>query len=206
MPLRNQPLHLNLQTTRNWVEDVLTFANLENADDIPRKFGADAQRDWVDPDDSSSIDVLYNFIGGLGRDGFHDSQATLREVLKTLTEPDGPSKVDQLISDRVDSVRVDGTVTFTAGYLRFQSIGQFQSQDQWWAIGIGRLIHADLADRVRQCRKDECATFFVDWPGRQGKPRYYCSDDHQNVDRQQRHRDREKRKRELQKANQSMGY
>ena len=205
MPLQKQPLHLGFQATKNWVEDVLVFANLENPDDILIHLGVDAQGDWVEPEESTFIDVLYNFIGSFGPDGFGDSQAGLREVLNTLTEPGGPSKVDQLISDRIDSVDVQGAVTFKAGYLRFQSIGHFQSQDQWWAIGIATLLHAGMGDRVRQCGWDKCATYFVDWPGRKGQSKFYCCPEHQNAERQRRYRENAKGKRRLQKANQSMG-
>ena len=195
MPLRNQPLHLGFQATKNWVEDVLVFANLENPDDILIHLGVDAQGDWVEPEESTFIDVLYNFIGSFGPDGFGDSQAGLREVLNTLTEPGGPSKVDQLISDRIDSVDVQGAVTFKAGYLRFQSIGHSQSQDQWWAIGIARLLHAGMSDRLHQCDWEKCSVYFVDWPGRKGQEMRYCCPNHQKRERQRRSRARAKERR-----------
>ncbi len=205
MPLRNQPLHLRDQLIENWVNDVLAFANLENADDILILLGVDAQGDWVEPEESSSIDVLYNFIGSFGRDGFGDSQARLRKVLNTLAAHGATSEVDQLISETIDRIPVHGTITFRAGYLRFQSTAHVHSQNQWWAVGIATLIHAGMSDRVRQCGWDNCTTYFVDWPGRKGQRKHYCCVAHQNAEGQRRHRDREKRKRIQRKANQSMG-
>ncbi len=203
MPLRK--LHLRDQLKENWVEDVLAFANLENPDDFPIQFGVDAQRDWVEPEESSFIDVLNDFTGRFGPDGFGDSQARLREVLNTLAEHGATSEVHQLISDRIDRIPVHGAITFSAGYLRFQSNADFQSKDQWWAVGIATLLHTGMSDQVRQCDWEKCATYFVDWPGRKGQAKKYCCPDHQNADRQRRYRDKAKRKRILRKANQSMG-
>ena len=205
MPLRSYPLHLPDQLKKNWVEDVLMFANLENADDIQIQLGVDAHGDSVEPEESSFIDVLYNFIGSVGPDGFGDSQARLREVLNTLTEHGATSEVYRVISDAIDCIPVQGAITFRAGSLLFHSTAHYQSHDQWWAVGIATVLHADMGDRIRQCGWDKCAMFFVDWPGRKGQAKCYCCPDHQNAERQRRHREKEKRKRMMQKANQSMG-
>ena len=205
MPLRNPPLHLRDQLIENWVNDVLAFANLENADDVHILFGVDAQRDWVENEESSEIDVLYNFIGSPETDGYADSQARLREVLNTLTAHDETSEVEQLITDAIDRISVQSEITFRAGKLRFQSTAHVHSHNQWWAVGIATLIHAGMSDRVRQCGWDNCTTYFVDWPGRKGQRKRYCSVAHQKVEGQRRHRDREKRKRMRQEADQSMG-
>ncbi len=205
MPLRNPPLHLRDQLIENWVNDVLAFANLENADDVHELFGVDAQRDWVENEESSEIDLLYNFNGSPETDGYADSQARLREVLNTLTAHGATSEVEQLITDAIDRISVQSEITFRAGYLRFQSTAHAHSHNQWWAVGIATLIHAGMSDRVRQCGWDNCTTYFVDWPGRKGQRKHYCCFAHQNAEGQRRHRDREKRKRIQQKANQSMG-
>ena len=205
MPLRNPTLHLRDQLIENWVNDVLAFANLENADDVHTLFGVDAQRDWVENEESSEIDVLYNFIGSPEPDGYADSQERLREVLNTLTAQGETSEVEQLITDAIDRISVRSEITFRAGKLRFQSIAHVHSHNQWWAVGIATLIHAGMSDRVRQCGWDNCTTYFVDWPGRKGQRKHYCCVAHQNAEGQRRHRDREKRKRMQQKTNQSMG-
>ena len=174
MPLRNPPLHLRDQLIENWINDVLEFANLENADDVPILLGVDAQRDWVENEESSDIDVLYNFIGSPETDGYADSQARLREVLNTLTAHGATSEVEQLITDAIDRISGQSEITFRAGYLRFQSIQHIQSHDQWWAVGIATLLHAGIGDRVGQCDWDKCSVYFVDWPGRKGQAKKYC--------------------------------
>ncbi len=213
MQLRNRPPH---QVTVNWVKEVIAFANLENPDDIlipnslhtvddgKYRLDVDSQGDWADPDNLSIMDLLYNFIGGSAPDGFGDSQATLRKVLKTLTAHGVTPGVHQLISDKIDRVHVQGILTFSEGYLRHQSIGHFRSHEQWWAVGIASLLHSGLGDRVRQCGWCKCEAYFVDWP-RKGQSKLYCCAEHQNKANQQRYRDNKKRKRMLQKANQSMG-
>ena len=206
MPLRNQPLHLRDQVTKNWLEQVLVFANLENADDILNALGIDTEADSVEPEESSSMDFLCNFIGSFGPGGNGDSQAQLREVLSTLTAHGLTPEVDQLISDTIDTVHTPFAITYKEGYLRSQPATHSLSQDQWWAIGIARLIHAGMGDRVRQCDWEKCSIYFVDWPGRKGQAMKYCCPDHQNAHRQQRHRDAGTIKRMHQKANQSMGY
>jgi predicted RNA-binding Zn ribbon-like protein len=195
MPLRDPPLHLRDQLIENWFNDVLAFANLENADDVHILFGVDAQRDWVENEESSEIDVLYNFIGSPETDGYADSQVRLREVLNTLTAHGETSEVEQLISDAIDRISVQSEITFRAGYLRFQSTAHVHSHNQWWAVGIATLIHAGMSDRVRQCGWDNCTTYFVDWPGRKGQRKHYCSVAHQNAEGQRRYRERAKRNR-----------
>ena len=217
MPLRNQPLHLRIQVTENWVKEVIAFANLENPDDIriPTMLrtvddgkdgsGVDAQGVSVDPEKSSFIYVLPEFTGVLGHEGLSDSQARLREVLNTVTAHGKTSEVDQLISDRIDGNQVPGALTYREGYLRFQPFGNVQHLDQWWAVGIATLLDAGMGDRVRQCRWVKCSFYFVDWPGRKGQAKRYCCPEHQNTERQRRSREAAKSKRRLQKANQSMG-
>lgn len=217
MPLRNQPLHLRVQATENWVEEVLAFANLEDpaAPERPKELrkyydglinlNPEQPGVWVDPEKSSFLHVLHDFSTVPGHAGFGDCQARLREVLNTLTAHGKTSEVDQLISDGIEAVQVHGSFNYKDGHLRFQSFVHFQSPDQWWAIGIAALLDAGLSSRVRQCGWEKCSDYFVDWPGRKGQAKYYCCPEHQNAERQRRYRENAKDKRRLQKANQSMG-
>ncbi len=177
------------------VNEVLSFANLENADDMMSP-DVDAEREWIEFQESSFIDVTYNLIGSFDPDGFGDSQAKLRELLNILVAHGGRSAiVDLLIRDALGSVNLHGSLTSMAGDLRLQLSVDLQSNDQWWAVGIAILLHAGMGDRVRQCGWDKCVTYFVDWPGRKGQRKLYCCPGHQNAERQRRHREKAKRER-----------
>ena len=127
-------------------------------------------------------------------------------MLNALTAHVAMSEVDLLIKDSIDGAQEHGVLTYRKGYLQVQPLGNILSLDQWWGIGIATLVDTGLGDRVRQCRWDECSTYFVDWPGRKGQPRYYCCTEHSDFKRLRKHREGKKRRSELQKANQSMGY
>ena len=218
MPLQKPPHDLRVQVTRNWVEEVLAFANLKDPDNIgtPTMLrtvddenvdsGVDAQGTRVDSERQVSKNVLPEFTGVLGHDGLSESQSRLREMLNTIIEHGKSSAVDQLINDILDGAKENGVLTYRGGYLQFQPLSNNPSLDQWWGIGIATLLDTGLGNRVRQCRSVECSTYFVDWPGRKGQPRYYCCTKHSDQERLRKHRKEKKRKLALQKAKQSMGY
>ncbi len=207
MPLQKQPHDLHVQVTRNWVEEVLAFANRNNLNDIRTPtmlrtvddenvdLGVDVQGSRVDPERQLSKNVLPEFTGVLAHEGLSESQSRLREVLNTFIAHGKSSELDQLINDSVEGAQEHGVLTYRAGYLQFQPLGNNPSLDQWWGIGIATLVDAGLGNRVRQCRWDECSTYFVDWPGRKGQPRYYCCTEHSDSERLRRFRDRAKERR-----------
>lgn len=217
MTLRNQPLHLRVQATENWVAEVLAFANLEDPDAIkPPKtlrtyddglieLDPDAPGVWVDPEKSSFLHILHDLRTTAEVGECAESQARLREVLNTLITKVDRTEVDRMLGETVGCLQVRGAFSYSEGQLRFQSLMQFASPDQWWSIGIATLIESGLENRVRLCEWEKCSVYFVDWPGRKGQSKYYCCRAHQNAERQRRYRDKAKRKRKLQKANQSMG-
>ena len=216
MPLRKLPENMRVQVSENWVEEVLAFANFEIHDDIrvptmvrsaDKKefgFGIDAKRAGPGPKEPLK-NSLPEFTGVLGHKGLRRSQVKLKEALQLLFLHGDSPKVDQLICDGIDCAQLKGVLTFKDGYLQLQPTGTDLSLDQWWAIAVATLLDAGFGKRVRQCRWDNCAVFFIEWPGRKGQRRAYCCDNHQNNASQQRYRDNQKRKRSQQKANQSMG-
>lgn len=212
MPLRNQPQHLRVQATEDWIEEVLRFANLEDPaalkppkklrtyDDGLIELNPDAPGVWVDLEKSSLVHILNDLSTIAGHEWVSDCQANLREVLNALTAHGKTPEVDKLISEGIDALQVRGSFTYKEGHLQFWSLVHFQSPDQWWAVGIAALLDAGLGGRVRQCGWTKCALYFVDWPGRKGQSKYYCCPEHQNAERQRRYREkRKKRKRGKQK-------
>ena len=198
-------MHFSDELTESWVEEVLRFANLENAEDLQTVSDDDAETDLFEPDELLSGELFYTAIVGGAEGEYENSQARLREVLDMLIADGETPGVHKLISDKIGNVEVSGHVVFQEGFLRFRPLAHIKSNDQWWAIGVAKLLHSGMGDRLRQCGWEKCARYFVDWPGRKGQSKLYCCSDHQNAERQRRHREKQRKRRKQQLANQSIG-
>ena len=60
---------------------------------------------------------------------------------------------------------------------------------EWYGVHLALFAEDGLADRMIRCADSACGNYFVDWPGKRGRPRRrYCSTRHANRDRQRQFR------------------